>query len=132
VIKRYTSLMKLRRRCQFGGDTTLFAESGEDLPGAYVIRADVQTCLLDAMTDCFPISRDEIEADTVPSKKPIGADAQGWGICLVTYAGNIKARRAAYAAYTHRPRYTQETFDKPFPEIVDYFQKELLAQVTGQ
>lgn len=125
-----------RYRSRWGRPRSGFQAMGpvaiEPLPGGYAMRADVQSCLLDAMTDSFPVQREEIEADTIPSEKPIGADAQGWGICLATYAGAIRARRAIYAAYVHRPRYTQETLDKPFAEIVDYLQQELLAQVTGQ
>jgi hypothetical protein len=108
------------------------AEQSGALPGDFVIRADVQSCLLDAMTDSFPITRDQIQHDTKPSDRPIGADAQGWGICLQVYAGAIRSRRAAYGAYTHRPIYTTETRAKGFSDIVNYLVGKLVAQLLGK
>lgn len=107
-------------------------EQAGGLPGDFVIRADVQACLLDAMTDCFPITRDKIQHDTKPTDRPIGADGQGWGICLQVYAAGIRARRPVYAAYTHRPIYTTETLSKEFSEIVNYLVGKLLAQLLGK
>ena len=108
----------------------LRASSGE-LPGDVQMRVDVQLCLMDAMTDIFPITRSEIELDTVPSGRRIGADGQGWGMCLADYAERISGLRDVYASYVHRPRYTQETLDEPFSAIVDYLREKLVAQVAG-
>ncbi len=102
------------------------------LPDNSQMQVDVHVCLLDAMTDNFPITRSEIGADTVPSKPPIGADVQGWGICLASFGDDLRRYREAYAFYVHKPRYTEETIDKRFPEIVLYLKQKVIAQYGGK
>jgi hypothetical protein len=102
------------------------------LPGDIEMQVDTHVCLLDAMTDNFPIKRSEIGAKTVPSKLPIGADAQGWGICLAGFREYLHQRRPIYAFYVHKPRYTEETIDEPFPAIVLYLKQKILAQFGGE
>ena len=101
------------------------------LPGEGQIRADVYTCLLDAITDQFPVARPDIEHDTVPSKNPIGADGQGWGICLATFAAYLHSLRPAYIFYVHKPAYTQATLDEPVSKIVPYLAKAVITQAKG-
>jgi hypothetical protein len=102
------------------------------LPGDTQMQVDVHVCLLDAMTDNFPIRRSEIGAKTVPSKPPIGADAQGWGLCLAGFGEYLHQLRPVYAFYVHKPRYTEETIDEPFPAIVLYLKQKILAQFGGE
>lgn len=101
------------------------------LPGDIQMQVDVHVCLLDAMTDKFPIERSEIGSKTVPSKPPIEADSGGWGPCLAAFGEYLKQLRPVYAFYVHKPRYTQETIDKPFPDIVLYLKQKVLAQFLG-
>jgi hypothetical protein len=102
------------------------------LPDNTQMQVDVHVCLQDAMTDNFPIKRPEIGADTVPSKPPIGADAQGWGICLASFGEYLRQCREIYKFYVHKPRYTGETIDKTFPDIVLYLTQKILDQFNGK
>lgn len=102
------------------------------LPDSSQMQVDVHVCLLDAMTDNFPIKRSDIGANTVPSKPPIGADTQGWGICLAGFGDYLRRYRDVYAFYVHKPRYTEETIDKRFPEIVLYLKQKIIAQYNGK
>jgi hypothetical protein len=105
--------------------------SAGQLPGDMQIRVDVHICLLDSMTDNFPIARPDILPTTVPSANPIGADSQGWGICLATYAGYLATLRPIYGFYVHQPAYTQDTLSKPVSEIITYLAKALVDQAKG-
>jgi hypothetical protein len=96
------------------------------------MQVDVHVCLLDAMTDNFPIKRSEISSNTVPSKPPIGADGQGWGICLASFGEYLRQYREIYKFYVHKPRYTDETIDKTFPDIVLYLTHKILDQYSGK
>jgi hypothetical protein len=96
------------------------------------IQVDIHVCLLDAMTDNFPIKRSDIDANTVPSKPPIGAVPKGWGICLASFGDYIRRYREIYAFYVHKPLYTEETIDKKFPDIVLYLKKKIIAQYSGK
>lgn len=102
-----------------------------DVPGDLQIRVDVYVSLLDAITDHFPIERSEIKDDTVPSDDPISADAQGWGICLATFALCLTRNRPVYAFYDHRPAYTAATLDKPVSEIVSFLTEAVIEQSEG-
>ena len=109
-----------------------FAASGfADAPGEFQVRVDVYVSLLDAMTDNFPIARSDITLATVPSEDPIGADSQGWGICLAGFAQYLAHNRPFYAFFDHRPAYTGETLDKPVSEIVDFLTAEVIEQSEG-
>lgn len=101
------------------------------IPDRLTMAFDVQSCLLNAMTTCFPIRPGDIENDTTPDGDEIGADRQGWSICLHVYAAKIVALRPAYSGYRHRERYTDDTLSKGFSDIVDYLTKELASQVPG-
>lgn len=100
-------------------------------PGDLQLQVDVHSCLLDAMTDCFPIARASINATTVPSNPPIGADGQGWGICLASFAEYLASLRPFYAFYVHKPAYTIATLSQPFPAIVMYLKERVRAQFFG-
>jgi hypothetical protein len=102
-----------------------------ELPGNIQLQVDVHVCLLDAMTNNFPIKRSEIGANTVPSKPPIGADAQGWGIGLASFGEYFRHCREIYKFYVHKPRYTEETIDKTFPDIVLHLTEKILDQFNG-
>lgn len=108
--------------------TTSLSGATSALPGDIQMQVDVQVCLLDAMTDNFPITRAEIDHKTVPSNPPIGADTQGWGICLASFVDSLHRLRPVYAFYVHKPRYTEETINKPFSDIVAYLKQKILAQ----
>jgi len=103
-----------------------------ELPGNIQLQVDVHVCLLDAMTDTFPITRKEIGANTVPSKPPIGANARGWGIGLASFGEYLRQCREIYKFYVHKPRYTEETIDKKFPDIVEYLTQKILDQFQGK
>lgn len=107
------------------------AEASGGLPGRLQILVDVHSCLLDAMTDNFPIKRHEVAKDTVPSKRPIEADGQGWGICLASFAEYLRSLRPIYAYYVHKPVYTKETIDSKFSDIVLYLTEKTVAQFVG-
>lgn len=92
------------------------------------MQADSQRYLLNAMTDHFPIKRSEIGPRTVPSQPPIGADSQGWGICLASFGEYLRELRPVYIFYVHKPRYTVETIDQPFSDTVLYLKQKALAQ----
>jgi hypothetical protein len=99
------------------------------LPGDAQLQVDIHVCLLDAMSE-LPIARSDIGADTVPSKTA-RLDVGAWGICLARFEGRLRQFRPIYLFYVHKPRYTQETFDKRFPEIVLYLKLRILAQFSG-
>jgi hypothetical protein len=103
-----------------------------ELPGNMQMQVDVHVCLLDAMTDDLPIKRSDIDANTVPSKPPIGANAQGWSICLAHFGEYLHKLRQIYTFYVHKPCYTEETIDKRFPEIVLYLTQKILDQIPGR
>jgi hypothetical protein len=105
--------------------------SNASLGGDMQIRTDVLVCLMDAITDRFPITRDEIELDLVPSGKEIGADEGGWGVCLQLYASYLRALRPVYGFYVHKPKYDKATLDLELHEIQIYLRNELVAQSGG-
>lgn len=107
------------------------SDTSGQLPGDLQIRVDVHVCLVDAITDHFPITRPEVLPTTVPSADPIGADAQGWGICLATFASYIRTLRPIYGFYVHQPIYTQDTLSKPLSQIIAYLAKALVKQAKG-
>src|SRR5258708_3192666 len=92
------------------------------LPGDVQLRVDIQVSLLDAITDTFPITRAEVDEEWSPSGAKI--DSQGWGSCLAAFAQDFKHTREAYRFYNHRPRYTEETIDLAFLEIVRFLNEK--------
>jgi hypothetical protein len=105
--------------------------SGQSLPEGVQLRVDVHLCLLDAMTDAFPIRREDIEGKTVPSDAPIGADAQGWGVCLAKFSEYIRHLRPIYSFYVHKPKYTTDTLSLSVTETIGYLKARLLGQFDG-
>lgn len=129
-----TATKAVKRVARRAGESAFLetAASGfADVPGDLQIRVDVYVSLLDAITDHFPIKRSEVKDDTVPSANPIGADGQGWGICLATFALYLARNRAIYAFYDHRPAYTSATLDKPVSEIVSFLTAAVVEQSKG-
>lgn len=112
--------------------STASIASADGLPTETQLQVDVHICLLDAMTDHFPIRRTDIGPTTVPSKPPIGADAQGWGSCLASFGEYLRRLRQIYGFYVHKPRYTDDTLSKPFPDIVLYLKTKLVGQFEGK
>jgi hypothetical protein len=97
------------------------------------LQSDVIYCLLNAMTDCFRITLQEIKPSTVvPSKPPINADEQGWEICLADFGRHLCLHNVIYVFYVHKPRYTEETLNKKFSDIVFYLKKKIIAQHEGR
>jgi hypothetical protein len=95
------------------------------------MQVDVHVCLLDAMTDNFPVRRSDIGPQTKPSNPPISADAQGWGVCLASFGDYLRHLRPIYGFYVHKPKYTADTLNSEFPEIVLYLKQKILAQFRG-
>jgi hypothetical protein len=102
------------------------------IPGDIQMQVDVHVCLLDAMTDHFPIKRSDIEPGTVPSKPPIEADEGAWGICLASFGERLRELRSVYSFYVHKPKYTTETLESRFSDTVLFLKERIVAQLFGE
>ncbi len=96
------------------------------------LQSDVIYCLLNSMTDHFPITRPDIKPNTIPAKPPINAKEGAWEICLADFGSHLCRHNVIYVFYVHKPRYTEETINKKFFEIVLYLKKKLIAQHAGR
>ena len=118
-----------------GGAPQSFAMAAvpsDALPGDTQLHVDIHVCLLDAITDSFPVKRSDVNAKWVPSKSKAGIDQQGWGICLAEFGSYLRQLRAVYAFYVHKPQYTVDTISLPFPAIVQYLAQHVVAQIKGK
>lgn len=95
------------------------------------VYADVWTALLDAMTDTFHVSRDELDETTVPSKDPIGADQGGWRLCLARFEKYLYQTDQMYQAYHVTENDVDATLNEPLSNTAAYFTDKILRRLGG-